>query len=87
MPYVFAEGRQRLVARLPHDDELRYAVHGTLGYMTGSEAVPCQPLGPHPCTQGGALDDIADGVLVEAGLGNTSMSVDGSKESAARYTR
>ena len=86
-PYVLTESRQRPVARLPHDNELRHAVQDTLGYVPTSETVPRQPLSPHPCTQCGALDDRADGILVEASLGNTSMPVDGSKQSTTRYTR
>ena len=65
----------RLVAGLAHDVALADSVHCGLGDASGAQRVAAQRLRLQTGAAGGALQDPADAVLVEAAAGGPAMAV------------
>ena len=79
---VAPERGHGLVTRLLHDDELAHAVHRGLGHATGAERVPAELLDLQSRPTGCTLQELADGIGVQAAPRNMSVSSNGTEDRA-----
>jgi hypothetical protein len=65
-----------LVTRLLHDDELAHAVHRRLGHASCAERVPAERINIHSGPSCSSLQELADGVFVQAAPRDMSIAPD-----------
>lgn len=80
--YIAPQRRNGLVAGLAHDDELADAVHRGLGDAARPERVAAEFLDLQSRSAGGAFEQLADRIGVQAAPGHMTVSSDGTEDGA-----
>ena len=81
-PYIAPQSRNGLVTRLTHDDELADAVHRGLGDAACPERVAAEIFDLQSRPAGGALEELADRIGVQATPGYMTVSSNGTEDRA-----
>jgi hypothetical protein len=79
---IAPQSRNRLVPRLTHNDELADAIHRRLGDASGAEGVAAELLDLQSRPAGCALQELADGIPVQAAPRNMTVSLNGPEDRA-----
>ena len=75
-PDIAPQRRNGLVTRLTHDDELADAVHRRLGHASGAEGVPAELDRPSIRPSCSSLQELSNGVFVQAASRDMSIAAD-----------
>jgi hypothetical protein len=79
-PYIAPQRRNSLVTRLLHDDELADAVHRGLGDAACPERMPAGLLDLQSRPAGCTLEELADGISVQAAPRDVTVSSNGPED-------